>query len=622
VVQIGRLTNLHAVRLFIVLLCSLVTALLATRAWHPAAYERFGYALDDWRQTRMLNATPETQIAVVDIDEHSLDAVGPWPWPRAVIAHLAQNLFAQYRAKAVGLDIMFPEQGTPDGDRALLDLAHRYPLVFAQAFALAPGADAPHVGHLTGALAGVGNRGHAPVAAGFIGNFFNDPDVCTGHVTPNTGTDGVVRSIAPLIRYSGAQYPMLTWQMLDCAAPRAHASPISSLPIAPDRDGLVHIPFDHDLSAFDVIPAVDVLSGAASSQLLARRYVLIGSSALGLTDHIASPIDPWMPAVMVHAELLANLLDLESKRASVPNARWLPLTWAACSILGFALLFSVRRAATVLLIVAAATAVWLVLLTSTRSVPADLAALPLVPSAIFLLVQAPIEWICSQAAVRSFEQRFSRYLPPVVLKEIVRSRRFTLLDPERRHISVLFVDIEGYTRLAEQMTPEQLVAVTEIILTCLTGCVRDTEGTLDKYMGDALMAFWGAPLAQPDHADRALECAQAMRRELDALNRSGIPSLGGNPVRVRIGVNSGMAVVGEIGSTMRKSYTAIGDVVNVASRLQEYAKVVETDLLIGQETARCVGRHRLHQCAHAAMRGRDAAEFLYVLHEGGPGAPA
>nr|WP_281376252.1 adenylate/guanylate cyclase domain-containing protein [Burkholderia guangdongensis] len=608
---------------------------MATRAWHPAPYRWIGYALDDWRQTRMLSAKPETRIAVVDIDERSLDMVGPWPWPRAVIARLAQTLFVQYGAKAVALDVIFPEQGATDGDRALLAVAHRYPLVFAQAFSFTSAKDAPHVGHLDGALPGTDGDapvGDAPVqhasmpaasmpaATGFIGNFFNDPSVCAGHVTPQTSLDGVVRSIAPMIRYAGVAYPMLTWQLLHCAQRRAPASPASALPI--DTNGLMHIPFDRALSAFDVIPALDVLTGRASADLLAHRYVLIGSSALGLTDHVASPIDPWLPAVIVHAELLSNLLDLEAGHARAPDARWLPLVWAVGSIVGFAWLFMVRRAAAALLIVIAATAVWLALVATMRAIPADLAALPLVPSVIFLLAQAPIEWISSQAAIRSFELRFSRYLPPVVLKEIARSRRFTLLAPERRQISVLFVDIEGYTRLAEQMPPEALVTMTEIVLTRLTGCVHDTEGTLDKYMGDALMAFWGAPLAQPDHADRALDCARVMLRELDALNRSHVLTPGGEPVRVRIGVNSGMALVGEIGSTMRKSYTAIGDVVNVAARLQEYAKVVQTDLLIGEETARSAMRHRLRECAHAAMRGRDAAEFLYVLDEGGSGALA
>jgi adenylate cyclase len=619
VVAVAGLSTLDRIRLSIFALISLTACLLASGLWSPELYRRLGYAIDDWRQVQLLSARPDPRIAVVDIDERSLEAIGPWPWPRAVIARLAQNLFVQYHAKAVGLDVMFPEAASPQGDHALLAVAHQFPLVFAQAFAMSANADAPHAGYLGGALPAGIKAAHAPIASGFVGNFFDAADVCVGHVTPHASLDGVVRSIPPLIRYANALYPMLAWQLLHC---RAHGQspvmPIDRLPV--DSRGFMHIPFRRPVQSFDVVSAYEVLAQTAPSTLLAKRYVLVGSSALGLTDHIASPIDPWLPAVVVHAELLGEMLDPGSGQGGPPRAAWLPIAWTACSIVAFALLFRVQRASIALVALVTTTSLWLVLLAWTRIVPAGLAALPLVAAGAFLLVQAPIEWISSQAAIRSFERRFSRYLPPTVLREIIRQRGLATFKPERRQISVLFVDIEGFTRLAEQMPPEQLATMTDVILTRLTDCVHRTHGTLDKYMGDALMAFWGAPLAQSDHADRALDCALAMLREIRALNQSELPVLDGRMIRVRVGVNSGTAVVGEIGSTFRKSYTAIGDTVNVASRLQEHARTLETSLLIGQETARQTGRHRLQTCAHAILRGRDAAEQLYTVHEGEPHA--
>jgi len=619
VVPIAGLVTLDRIRLTIFGLVSLTACLLACDIWLPQPYRRLGYAIDDWQQVQLLSARPDSRIALIDIDEHSLEVIGPWPWPRAVIARLAENLFVQYHARAVGLDVMFPEAGSPEGDHALLAVARRFPLVFAQAFALSSGANAPHAGHLGGALAAGTNTPHAPVASGYVGNFFDTADLCVGHVTPHASLDGVVRSIAPLIEYANAAYPMLAWQLMRCRADgRSPGVPIHSLPV--DSDGLMHVQYRHSVQSFDVVSAYDVLAQTAPSALLANRYVLVGSSALGLTDHVASPIDPWLPAVVVHAELLGEMLDLESGKGTTLSFPWLPMVWTACSIVVFSVLFRTQRASIALVALVAVTSLWLVLLVSTRCVPASLAALPLVPATAFMFVQAPIEWIFSQAAIRSFERRFSHYLPPTVLREIIRQRGLATFKPERRQISVLFVDIEGFTRLAEQMPPEELAAMTDVILSTLTDCVLKSQGTLDKYMGDALMAFWGAPLAQPDHADRALDCAIAMLRGLEALNRSALPILEGRTIRVRIGVNSGSAVVGEIGSTFRKSYTAIGDAVNVASRLQEYARTLETSLLIGQETARQATRHGLQACAQATLRGRDAAEQLYTLNEGKPHA--
>lgn len=615
-VAIARPSRLAWIRLAIFVLISLASWLLVGGTWSPEAYRRLNFALDDWRQAHTQASGTDTRLALVDIDERSLDRIGAWPWSRAVIAQLAQNLFTQYHAKAVGIDVMFPDADTPVGDRALLAVAHRYPLVFAQAFDLSTDTQTPHAGHVGGALAPLSaipvDTSHIPVARGFVGNFFDSPDVCIGHVTPHADMDGVVRSVPPLIAYAGSAYPMLAWQLLHCrAADKVTSEPITSLPV--DSLGMMRIPYRHATRSFDVVSAVDVLAGTAPSALLANRYVLIGSSALGLTDHIASPIGPWLPAVVVHAELLSELLDIQAHQGFTQPAAWMPILWAATEIIAFALSFVLLRAVVALPLIIVTTALWLALALLTNRVPAELIALPLVPASVFLLVQAPIEWIWSQAAMRSFERRFSHYLPPAVLHQIVRHHGLSVIKPERRLISVLFVDIEGYTRLAEQIPPERLVAMTETILTRLTRCVYDTEGTLDKYMGDALMAFWGAPLEQKDHADRALDCARTMLRELDAMNRKAELLFEGRTIRVRIGVNSGSAVVGELGSTLRQSYTAIGDAINVASRLQEHAKVVATDLLIGQETARLSTRHKLQLFAQATLRGRVAPELLYVL---------
>ena len=608
-------SRLDRLRLAIFGLTLLATCLLAARVGAPPLYARIGYALDDWRQVQTLIPTPDARVALVDIDEHSLETVGPWPWPRALIAQLVRTLFEQYHTRSVGLDILFPEASQANDDEALLDVARRYPLVFAQTFSFSTTDHPPRVGLTGGALASRERAGQIPVASGFVGNFFSRADLCVGHVTPHTDPDGVVRSVAPLIRYGPRVYPMFAWQLLACRAGTGAPPDPAALP--GEANGLFHVPFRRTAATYDVLPAVDVLAGRAPAGLLRGRYVVVGSSALGLNDHIASPIDPWLPAMVVHAELLDALLDLQPapSAASLAFARWLPLAWAIVSLVALAWLSRQRRAAITLPVACATTALWLTALLWLRAVPADQLALPLVPASVFVFVQAPLEWIASIVAMRAFERRFSQYLPQSVLRHIIWRSDHHALKPQRRQITVLFADIEGYTMLAEQMPPEQLVAMTEVVLTRLTQCVYDTEGTLDKYMGDALMAFWGAPLAQPDHARRALDCAQAMLREVAAINREATALPHGRALRVRIGVNSGSAMAGELGSASRQSYTVIGDAVNVAARLQEYARTAATELLVGQETARLATGYPLRMISEVTLRGRGAPEQLFVLDE-------
>jgi adenylate cyclase len=180
-------------------------------------------------------------------------------------------------------------------------------------------------------------------------------------------------------------------------------------------------------------------------------------------------------------------------------------------------------------------------------------------------------------------------------------------------ITVLFVDLRGYTAMAEEAPPEQIADFTQWVLGALTEEVHRSGGTLDKYMGDALMAFWGAPLDQPDHADRALDCAAGMEAAIARLNLElpqRYPDLA--PIKICIGINSGEAVVGELGTPQRSAFTAIGDAVNLASRLQDHAKTTIHTVLIGSGSAAQVRRHTLALLEHAVIRGRRKGDAIYI----------
>lgn len=621
-----------AVRWTIAAAALVLVSLLGSGHWTPEPYWRAVNALDDWRQGLIATEEPSAQVAIVDIDELSLNTIGPWPWPRALQARLLGALFEQEKARVVGLDIVFPEpEPVSAGDDALLALAQRHPLVFAQVFDFSAPERASRSGALSGATVLAADDSwmrHAPGASGYIGNFFPaQQQPCTGHVTPSPDPDGAVRSIAPFIRHEGALYPMLALQMIRCASPLADdgsrlGALATTLPKAREA-GYTAIPFHRAHVAFESFSALDILTGKVPPGRLDGRYVLVGSSAMGLSDRIATPIDPWLPGVVAHAELLDWLLGERAGPTYRTSLSWLPLLWAVLSILLFAWTFRSHKAGHALAMLTAGTAAWCAtaVLLPMAGYPLRVDP-PLLVAGLFLFVQAPFEWITAQAQARAFGLRFGRYLPPEVLRQILERGDEAAFEPRRHLISVLFVDIAGYTTMAESLEPEELLALTDRILSRLTEHVHAFGGTLDKYIGDAVMAFWGAPLTVPDHADRALSCARAMLDGMNQLNaeleelfprRRGEP-----PICIRVSVNSGEAVVGEIGSTMRRSYTALGDSVNIAARLLDYAREVGQPLLVGQRTAWLCERHTLHLIAETALRGRQHREQVYVLSPAAP----
>ncbi len=621
---LGAALRHHRIRFVIAAWAALMVLALGSQMWEPRWLLRTELQAQDWHVSVRQERRPLADtVAIVDIDEASIDAIAGWPWPREIIAHLASSLLIQYQARSVALDIVFPEATDATGDQELARLAATAPLVFAQVFDLSGRTDAPQVGHLTGALESGAHRAAQladpllPSADGHIANHAGLRKArCAGHISPQPDFDGQVRRIAPLVRYRGQTYPMLALSVLACGQPESVRHRLLQAAASMTREGYIRIPYRTGLQGYTVIPAADVLAGRAPADLLAQRHVLVGSSALGLGDRVSTPVHPWLPGVVLHAELITALAQEQQHPVQRSDFRWLSWCWALGSIVLLAIAFARARARTALILLALLALGWLLLADQLllRQHTVNL-SLPLVPLAIFLFLQAPFEWMQTQSAASSFAARMRKYLPPVVLDQLVReSRDGSLLRPARRLITVLFVDVRGYTAMAETMQPERLADFTQMILGALTTEVQRQDGTLDKYMGDALMAFWGAPLQQGDHAQRALQAGIGMLRSVAAINAEQplrFPEL--PPLEIRIGIASGEAVVGELGTPQRRSYTAIGDAVNLASRLQDHAKTTSHHLLLSEATAALLGTDGLLCLPAVAMRGRSRAEPLYAL---------
>jgi adenylate cyclase len=236
----------------------------------------------------------------------------------------------------------------------------------------------------------------------------------------------------------------------------------------------------------------------------------------------------------------------------------------------------------------------------------------------FLVFQIPVEWWISQSAAGRLRHVFRDYLPTSLVDHIVNDSRTDLLQPSRRSLTVLFADIANFTERAEHSAPEEIALLTQQILECLTVVVHKHEGTLDKYMGDAVMVFWNAPFQHDDHADKGVQAALDMLEAIKQFNQSyGIRRLRGKPVLVRIGVHTGDVIVGDLGTRFRHAYTAIGDAVNVAARLQTFAREIEEPLVVSQQTVECLQHeYPLVSRGMMALKGRENRVGIYTLKPG------
>lgn len=626
---------------FLLLVC---LSLISWKDLKPAAYDRLeADYLDSLAQAQVAQSagyTLEKRIAIIDIDEASLDALGPWPWPRHLTAQLIRQAKERYHPLAIGVDIVFPDTYGLQQETSLRQALALPGVVLAQAFDVNPLGDPPQAAALSGGL----RVSEAKLAPGVLaqllqasGHVGNAPQIlehlplgpggvsCVGHITPQPAKDGVIRHIAPVIRYQQELYPMLTLAMLRCAG-----QGLGSYRLFLNAQGVWQIPWTKSLASYTVISAKDLLTQQLDPNLLEGRYLLIGSSALGIGDRVATPLGPVVPGVMVHAQILSHLLDqapqsfdtsmalpVDSLAQSGSDHTWLAWLYSVLLAFGIAYLLWRLNLFWALVWTVFTSLLWLVITWQLYAQQVHTSwILPWVTVLLVMFFYVPLEWTLAQARNRVLMRRLGVYLAPDVLKRLLAEGGSANLHPSRRTITVLFVDIANFTALSEVLKPEILGELTQAVLSELTESIHAHSGTLDKYMGDAVMAIWGAPLEQLDQADLALECALDMQARVAQRAALWAQQYGlTDPISVHVGINTGEVVVGEMGSVLRRTYTAIGDAVNIAARLQEQAKIWAHPILVGEASAHAMTRHQLMRITALVLRGKHHPEAIYSLSE-------
>ena len=603
---------------------ALAAVLLAVWAqWGPLPHSSFlpGEWMRDAFLRMQAGTREETRVLVVDVDEASLARLGPWPWPRERLADLVEMLLTRYQARGVALDILLPEDqdsSRGSGDKRLALLARHGPVVPAQAFDFNRTRELPvRVGALGGALAPSDESGPARLngavrgiaATGYIGNYAAlaaAPRVGAIGFIPDA--DGVLRRVPLLTEFEGRQYPALALALLDCC---------SGAPAPRPDTTSIRVGFDRDWAAYTVVSAADILDGAIDPRGATGRLVVVGSSSLGMADRVTTPLGADRPGLGVQANMLTTLLDRQAGLAPRPwPGRLIACAFALLAALAAALAFPRLSALASVALLAAASLLWLAVAWFLSRHDPDFSVVgPLATNVFLLAVAIPYQWQLAQHRSRQLLSTLRQYVAPAVVEELLRSEAGDPLAPRQLDVTTLIADMEGYTGHVEALPVADAARLTRDFLACLTGPVIETMGTLDKYTGDGLVAFWGAPLPVAGHADLALDAAREILRRVAVLGARH-QAAGHAPLRVRIGIESGPAMAGDFGTSFRSIYTAVGDSVNTASRLEQVARDFPHDIIVGAGTVERARRHAFVLLGERRLRGKEKSTTFYTLDTG------
>jgi len=604
--------------------------------------ERFDAIFYDVKLRLTMPRDVDERIVVVDIDEKSLAEQGRWPWGRDRMARLMDKLFDDYGVQLVGFDVVFAEPDVSSGIKSLEEIA-RGDLRGNTAFQSALRDMRPRLDYDARFAAALKNRkvilGYylsnnengqssgvlpAPTFGGEVlagkplavtrwqthgGNLpiLQSAAAGAGHFNPLVDFDGISRRVPLLAEYQGAYYDSLALAVVRALLNYPPVLPgfadanntyLEWLEL-PTAQGSLQLPVDENIAAlipyrgpqgsFPYLSATDVLHGRVAPETLRGRIVLVGTTAPGLMDLRATPISAAYPGVEVHANLISGMLDgaLKHQPDYLLAADLLQVLVAGALMVFLLPLLSPLKATLT------GTFILLVLFSINLSLwHSGNLVLPFAGAGLLvvLLYAVNMSWgyFVETKTKRQFTELFGQYVPPELVDEMAKNPEGYSMSGRKAELTVLFSDIRGFTTISEGLQPDELAALMNEYLGAMTAVVRDHRGTLDKYIGDAIMAFWGAPMADPEHAQHAVVTALEMQVALKALNQR-LMAKGWPELKIGVGVNTGPMTVGDMGSPVRKAYTVMGDAVNLGSRLEGITKQYGVGIIIGDGTRDVLG---------------------------------
>ena len=668
-----QLLSKHWPRIAVTLIPLVFALLHASEVLQIGVLQRLDDIIYDARLRATMPKTIDERIVIVDIDEKSLAEIGRWPWGRNKLADLMEELLNRQKVALVGFDVVFAEPDDSSGLKRLKQLAQNelkdqpgfseklgqiqsgldYDTVFAKSIEKQPVVMGYYMtsdrdGRVNGVLPqpvmdkqllqgrpikftswnGYGANIESLAKVAPVGGFFNSI----------TESDGVVRSIPLIAEFKGQYYESLSLAMFRMLVGSPKVEPgfpkekflsrnyqgLESIllkqggkTLAIPVDGRVAtlVPFRGNGGAaggsFRYISAADMLAKRIAPDTLKDKIILLGTTAPGLLDLRVTPVGETYPGVETHANVISGFLD--GKVFVKPD-------------------YSVGFEVVILILSGLTLAFALPLLTAPKAVAASVViigalvglnfwlylsyglVLPLASALVMALTAFALNmsygYFVESKSKRDLANLFGTYVPPELVDEMVKDAGSYSMKATTKELTVMFCDMRGFTQMSETMEPTQLQALLNTVFSRLTDQIRGNRGTIDKYMGDCVMAFWGAPVDTPDHASLAVKTALEMANAIRNLNEEhrarGAPEIG-----IGIGLNTGTMCVGDMGSDIRRSYTVIGDSVNLGSRLEGLSKTYGVDIVVSESTRKRSNDFAWQELDKVRVKGKDNAVAIF-----------
>ena len=657
-----------------VTLLPLVFALLhAAGAVRIDVLQRLEDIIYDARLRATMPGTLDERITIVDIDEKSLAELGRWPWSRNKLAALTNELFETQRIALLGFDVVFAEPDDSSGlkqlsllsqnefrdfpafgdklnslrasldyDAMLATTLRKYPVVLGYYVT------SDREGRTSGTLpapvmAPNALQGRTPVFTSFNGYGANIESLAraapvAGFFNMIAELDGVVRTIPLIAEVNGQFHESLSLAMFRMLAGspavtaefsrerylsrNAHglenillnqAGRVHAIPV--DRRGAILIPYRGPGGAtggsFRYVSAADVLARRIPEGSLKGKTVLLGTTAPGLLDLRTTPVGQAYPGVEANASVLSGLLD---NRVFVTPDYALGYEVAVLLLAGLLLAVALPLVSAPRAVMLSVVVVLAVIALNFWLYGAHRLVLPLASALVMVVTAFALNmsygYFVESRSKRELAHLFGTYVPPELVDEMVKDPDRYSMMARNKDMTVMFCDMRGFTKLSENLEPTQLQELLNSVFSRLTQVIRANRGTIDKYMGDCVMAFWGAPVETSEHAYLAVKTAMEIAQSVRTLNQEhrakGLPELG-----VGVGVNTGTMCVGDMGSDIRRAYTVIGDAVNLGSRLEGLSKVYAVDAVVSESTRILVPQFAWMELDKVRVKGKDQAVSIY-----------